>query len=392
VPRPRRLSIWRVADVVPVHQFGPWPTGEHRLLLRAALQDAGEALPSWDAWRAQHDLAAIDTGALRLLPLVYRNLTRFGVEPASLGRVRGVYRQTWYRNQLIVGTLADLVGALEAQGIQTLVLKGVPLALQYYGDIAVRPMADADLLVPVARARDAFRVVTAAGWRPQDTSAEWPPRFTGSRAFTNTLGLEMDLHTHVMHEWLQPDADAELWQRAMPFRLGSVETRALSAADQLLHVVTHGFRRSTVPPVRWVADAVTIIRHAQVDWACLVSLAAARRFGRVAAAALDYVRTSFGVDVPSDAIAALRASSTTVVERLEYWSRVEPGRLQLGVEAWCEYRRAIGREPRWVGPLGFVRYLQDRLGVERLRQLPSAAAAKMSPRRFEAAMLRPIQK
>ena len=375
-----------------VHQYGPWPTGEHVLLLRAALHDADEALPAWDAWRARCDLDAIDAGALRLLPLVYRNLTRLGVDPASLGRVRGVYRQTWYRNQLIIGTLADLVQALEAEGIPTLVLKGIPLALQYYGDVAVRPMADADLLVPVARAADAFGVVTRAGWRPQDDPVEWPPRFTGSRPFTNALGLEMDLHTHVMHECLQPDADVDLWRRSTPLRVGSAATRALSPADQLLHVITHGFRRSTVPPVRWVADAVTIIRHASVDWACLLQRADERRLGRVAAAALAYVRTAFRADVPTEVIRSLGQSSRTVIGRLEYWSRVNPGRLQLGAEAWCEYRRAVGREPRWTGALGFVHYLQDRLGVERLRELPSAAAAKMSPRRFEAAVLRPIQK
>jgi hypothetical protein len=246
-------------------------------------------------------------------------------------------------------------------------------------------MADADLLIPVARALDAAAVLDAAGWKPRGTPIDWPPRFTGSRAFTNALDLEIDVHTHVLHDCLEPDADQDFWQAARPITVGGVATRMLCPADQLLHVIVHGFRRSTIPPVRWVSDAVTVIgrRGDDLDWPRVVSQVTRRRFGRIAAAALGYLRAEFRVELPPDVLRALQATRVSVGERLEYWSRVRPGRVQLGVEAWCEYRRAAGRERRWTGPFGFIRYVKDRLGVEELHDLPSAAAAKASFRRFE---------
>ena len=368
-----------------IAQYGPWPGHEHELLLRSALGGAREAVDAWEAWRSRYDLDAIDAGSLRLLPLVYRNLTRAGVDPGSLGRLRGVYRQTWYRNQLMIGHLANVIRALDAAGIETLVLKGVPLALAWYGEAAVRPMADADLLIPSARALEALDVLRAAGWAPRGEPLGWPPRFTGSRAFANAHGLEMDLHTHVLHDCLEPDADGDFWAAARPIVVGGAATRMLCPADQLLHVIVHGFRRSTVPPVRWVADAITVIRRsgADLDWPRFASQTVRRRFRPVAASALDYLRAGFGVDVPARIPGVIPPAGISIAERLEYWSRVQPGRVQLGVEAWCEYRRAAGRESHWSGPLGFVRYVKDRLGVDDVRRLPSAAAAKLSFRRFE---------
>lgn len=377
----------------PVLQYGPWPEVDHSLLLDAALEGEARALPAWAAWQRRSDRDAIDSGALRLLPLVYRNLTRLGVDGASLGRVRGLYRQTWYRNQLIVSHLATVIGELDRAGVDTLALKGTPLALAYYRDLAARPMADADLLVPAARARDVWDVVTRAGWTPVEERGDWPPRFTGSRAFRNALGLEMDLHTHVLHDCLYDGADDDFWAAARTMRVGGVETRALSAADQLLHVIVHGFRRSTVAPVRWVADTAVVVRESgpDLDWVRLVEQARRRRLSRIVGAALAYVRQRFDVPIPAEPVAALQAESAGWTERLEHWSRVRPGRAQLAAEAWCDYQRAIGREPRWRGPLGFPRYLQDRLGVGSLGRLPRAAIRKMSPRRFGMATPRPIE-
>ena len=118
------------------------------MLLQAALLDGDRASTASRAWCARIDLDLLDAGSLRLLPLLYRAMTARGESWTHLGRLRGVYRQTWYRNNLLIGRLARLIDALERAGIPTLVLKGVPLALCYYRDTALRPMGDADLLNP----------------------------------------------------------------------------------------------------------------------------------------------------------------------------------------------------------------------------------------------------
>jgi hypothetical protein len=367
-------------------QYSCWPSDQHRLLLSAGLGDRGEAFDAWTRWQRQHDLDAIDAGALRLLPLVYRNLTAHGAAAgASLGRLRGVYRQTWYRNQLVIGRLADLLRQLQEAGIDTLMLKGVPLALAYYGDVAARPMADADVLVRASQGGRAFEMATAAGWRAEGEPG--PSRFTAARALRDGLGIELDLHTHVLHECLGGGDDDVFWDRARPIDVGGVAVRTLAPADQLLHVIVHGCRRATVPPVRWVADAIVVMRASgdELDWSRLVVEARARRLTRILARALRFLRKTFHAPVPEDAIAALAGSPVSITERLECWSRVQPGRPQLLAEAWCEYARARGREPGWRGPLGFVTYLKDRLGVKSVQALSTAAASKIALRHFPAA-------
>jgi hypothetical protein len=143
-----------------------WPTREQALLLRAALGDGDEAQVAWEAWRAATDFDRLDGGSYRLLPLLYRNLERLGVgeEGTDLGRLRGIYRRTWYKNRIAIAHLAGLIGHLDAAGIPTMVLKGAALTTLYYRDHGGRAMEDCDLLVPVARAREAVAVaVTRRG-------------------------------------------------------------------------------------------------------------------------------------------------------------------------------------------------------------------------------------
>ena len=52
-------------------------------------------------------------------------------------------------------------------GIAAVALKGVALAWRHYPEAALRPMRDIDLLVPHARAIEAFAVLTAAGFVPE---------------------------------------------------------------------------------------------------------------------------------------------------------------------------------------------------------------------------------
>jgi len=114
------------------------------------LLPAAAAQPAWQAWRAAVDPQQLDIGSHRLLPLLYHNLRALGVADPSLPYYKAVYRQTWYKNNTLFYQMAAVLTALQAAGLDTLVLKGTPLAIQYYQDIGLRPMGDFDLLVRTA--------------------------------------------------------------------------------------------------------------------------------------------------------------------------------------------------------------------------------------------------
>ena len=88
-----------------------WPTAAQILLLHAGLGEQRDAvIAAWDAWRDSVDFENLDYGSHRLLPLLHRNLIHHQV-PAHpwFGRMKGVHRHTWVRNQRVFACIANLV-------------------------------------------------------------------------------------------------------------------------------------------------------------------------------------------------------------------------------------------------------------------------------------------
>jgi len=70
-------------------------------LLQAALQNQSEALTAFAAWQGTVDIDDLPPGQFELLPLLYRNMQRAGLEEHPwLPRLKGIYRRAWYANQL----------------------------------------------------------------------------------------------------------------------------------------------------------------------------------------------------------------------------------------------------------------------------------------------------
>ena len=364
-----------------------WPTRDHELLLRAALLDGPEAEHAWNAWQQQVDLDEIDDGSFRLLPLLHSNLVRHGIESPLLRRFKGVHRQAWFKNQVLFRQLAELVGALEAGGISTLLLKGVALSVAAYQDEAVRPMADGDVLVHTSDARAAFDVFTAHGWLPQPAPTIWPARHRPSWPFRRDAGQEIDLHWHLLADCLDDESDADFWAGARTIELHGVRTRVLSDSDQLLHVIVHGLVRNAVPPVRWAADASTVIVHAgtSLDWERLFRLSRDRRLAWTVSRALQYLHQRLSVPIPSHALDRFAEYRPAIPERLEHWSKTEPGATRLACRLFLSYTRSSrsARERRHLA--GFIAYLENFWNVDGVWPLTKLIARKVCETRAHAA-------
>ena len=279
-------------------------------MLHAALDEPRAAAAAWKSWRAAAELDDVDHGSTRLLPLVYRNLGPDAFDAEVAGRLKGLYRHAWGQNQLLFRRAAEAIRALEAAGIETLVTKGVSLALLAYGDVGARPMDDADVLVPLDRTREAIEVLVAAGWRAgHDDPLAWT-QVHHSLGFAGPAGGDVDLHWFSL--W-QPARDDELWRASVPMEVGGVTTRAPCPADQLLLACVHGTPWSPLPPFRWIADAVVTVRAAGegLDWDRVGEEAERRELTVATGAALAYLRDEFDLTVPrrlSDHLAAAPAS------------------------------------------------------------------------------------
>jgi len=369
------------------NQQSCWPNQEQELLLRAALLRGADSLRAWEQWRADVDIDHLDVGSQRLLPLLYRNLSVQGVADPLMTRYKGAYRRTWYDNQLLIHRVSDLLRCFSAAGIETLVLKGAALALRHYGDLALRPMSDLDVMVPLEKSAAAIRVMTESGWQPlprtQEGFNERYLEIVHAHGFTHPGRGECDLHWHLFPECCEPDADNDFWEQAVPFELNGVATRTLSPTDQLMHVCVHGAAWNPIPPIRWVADAMTIMNSSSIDWKRMVTQAQKRRLMLSLRGTLQYLSSHLAAPVPLEILDSLEKIPYTRTELAEYRYKTEnyePKALGFLPLLWFRYLRLHAEERPHRRLIGFGKYLMGFWGADHMRELPSYAA-RMALRR-----------
>ena len=257
------------------------PDPAQEKLLRAVLRPPEEAVVYWQSWREMVALDDIDPASLRLLPLLYRKLKNAGVAAEKLSRYRSVYQHYWYRNNLLLDRLGGVLKAFAQAGLDPpLLLKGVPLVLNYYESPALRPMSDVDLLVRSADLKRFHTVLKKCGWQPLHSLPEASSgiRFLVSREchFQNREGFEIDLHWNLFQESHYDDKTLEaLFQRARPIEVKGQPALVPDPGDLLYHVVVNALQAEAHANLYWVIDTERILRHdaARIDWARLISTA-----------------------------------------------------------------------------------------------------------------------
>jgi hypothetical protein len=257
---------------------------------------------------------------------------------------------------------------LDRAGVPTLVLKGAAVCMAFHGDAGARPMADVDVLVPASMAAAADEVLREAGWR-RSRADDHPIEIVMSSKhgvrFESPQGAAIDLHWCPLHEPVDPEP---FWAAARPAELGGAATLAMSPEDQILVTCAHGLLGGR--SLRWVADAVVVIRASDIDWARLAVQAERCRLTARVHQALGQLEAEFDVGVPPEVLASLASARRPVHERLTHrLLRMRPPRGLTTTLYWDSHRRrrAIGAPG---GEIGFLRWLRDVAEAPRWRDLP----------------------
>lgn len=320
-----------------------------RLLLRAALLEGTAARAAWDELSPDFDLDPLDHGRTRILPLLHQSLLRLGIDDERLPRLRGVRHYAWARNQVRLRTLMPLVRRLRVAGIETLLLKGAALLAAFLPDFSLRPMDDIDLLVRPGDVQRVLPLLATSGYQPVNVKP-WsivPLAMQDGPGypFVNDSGDELDLHWHALHYDRRPAADAALWAGARTARLFGTPALVPCPADLLLQVCAHAAGWSQTHGLRWVADALVILRGAgpAFDWSRLESEALAHRVAPPLHAALTILRQDLDQPVPDAVLAALRRRVTRLGRqemRLRGLAPGDLGRWQRGFLGLCAFQRS----------------------------------------------------
>lgn len=359
----------------------PFATKDQELLLRAALLNGAEAVEAWKEWERHTDWEGpLDNGSFRLLPLLYVNLKRLEVKDALMSKLKGIYLKAWYENQRLFFEASKIIDYLHNEGIQTMVLKGIPLAILYYRNYGVRPMSDIDILVPASQAVLTFDVLKRAGWSPTaNESLDAPMQYRHSQQFIGESGTEVDLHWNIMMESTRVDPASDFWSKAVPIKIHGIPSNTLDPTDMLFHVIVHGIKWNPEPPIRWIADAMTIIRsnNPDIDWTRIINHAKKYMVSLQVKEGLCYLYDKFQAPVPKTIMDDIKAMPVSHLERFEYRRLISNDEYYSGtllggfpgyLIGYLRLTRGSGFLPSFAG---FPKYLQFRMNKKNMRQLLS---------------------
>ncbi|MDR3410845.1 MAG: nucleotidyltransferase family protein [Formivibrio sp.] len=302
----------------------PWAaTPVQKQLLDVVLAPEGYASENGLAWLNSLDIANQQEVLNRLLPMVHERLRSKAVEHPLMEKIKGVRRKVWSRNQLLFKHATPIIQALRDAGIPLMLLKGTAMMTQYYEDTGLRAMGDVDLMVPFNDVDQAIDLLRKNGWKPE---IPLPARLTQDMklcahaiGFTEPSGLSIDLHWHLLHFCLHPQADRSFWEASEASTFAQRDVRILNPADQLLHLIVHGLVWCVTPTIRWIPDACIVIRKTPgLDWNRLIAEARERKLVLFVRTALNYLAESFAVPIPSQVLHALNSLPVTTRERNEF--------------------------------------------------------------------------
>jgi hypothetical protein len=348
-------------------------------VLRAALLDGDAALSAFREWVGGIDLAAdFDPATFGLLPLLYENLRRLGIRHPLMGRLKGAYRLAWYRNHKLFDDLRPSLASLAQAGIRTMLLEGAALVFHAYGNHALRPMLDLDVLVPAGQAPQAIDVLRGMGWRPDSPTSPEFFRYRHALCLVDAAQREIDLHWHCLFELSGPGDDDFLWATARPLDFNGSATLAPDPTGHLIITILHGLRWNPAPPIRWIPDAMVLLRHAgpEVAWGRLVEFGQDRRLSCRLHLGLSYLRERFDAPVPAPVLAALQGRGVSMLERIENTVVLRDrrplharpiGSLWIILAEYCRYACHAGG---WDFVNGFVHYLRFRWKLRGRLEIP----------------------
>lgn len=340
----------------------PPPSSETLLLavIRSYFDQAGA-----DSLRASLEQHPVDWSALARLarqhkvwPLLYwqlKSLCPEAVPPDKLAQLR----QDFLNNATLAHrhsqTLIDLIGHLQTCRIRALPFKGPTLAVAGYGNLALRPAGDLDLLVHPAEADRAIQLLAKLGYRPAAGRGllrpiEQQPHGQLELNHPDRAGLVVDLHWRLLPAYnrFQPDFEM-LWAERQTVPLLNETVNILPLEPLLIYLVLHGCKHLWLR-LGPICDVAALINHhrADLDWAGLQIVARQGGYERRLRLAWWLGHHLLGLSLPAEIETGLAADRRVarlarqvrgwLFEPVHFRSQVGPASLWFEIRALEQFR------------------------------------------------------
>ncbi len=369
-----------------------FPTPAEEAFLNLVLCGDTDFPHAWKTWKEKNDFDDIEPGTLLLVPQLYLRMQKLAMQSDSLfGRIKGIYRSAWVKNQSIIAGAKQFIAMCKTEHIPVILLKGIPIITEVYQDLGARFSGDADVLVHPRHAGAIITMLGRNGWHSIDRAPGVPEsayHVFRTETFKAKGFLEIDVHWNPYEIdlgarfWdiitLKPlpmfSFRETSWHDAIAMRLGEQDCLRPSNEDLLIHILVHGSGMSPHRELRWVADAVAALGTLAIDWNRLV--ARSRDYGTMVdtIVGLTYLRERFTDTIPDHVIDQLHASAPEPRDIRNYYRKMRKvkrygwfGTVPL---IWYAYWKFEPRKNGKKGFWGIVRYACKVWGLPSLSHLP----------------------
>jgi hypothetical protein len=246
-------------------------------------------------------------------PNLVRSLSSLSWElvPARLREALEAFRHGHLLRALSVSNeLIGLAAAFSGSGIHFATFKGPVLALQLYGDLALREYSDIDIIVPTAEMDRAEDILAARGYRNIQGDRVFRRAFLRHQrqyAFVREgFDASIDLHWDFTAELLPfPLRPSEIWTALEPIKVGGGSVPTIAGEELALLLAGHGTKEAW-RSLGWVSDfAMLVERIPGLDWSNIHARARRNGSGLSILLAIAMAQKLFGTPVPPALGAAL---------------------------------------------------------------------------------------
>lgn len=265
------MNISECWDLMGIYQL----SRQQKLLLQACILSERTGLDSWNEWKQLVDIENLDNSSNALLCQLYHNLSANQVEDWHMARLKGVYKQNWYSNQLLLKKLQTILHAFQAAQVDTVVLGDAALVVGYCQDSAQLSLRELNLLIHPRDGQNAITTLAELGWTLSQTSQSIITNEDLSLQFQDSSGTYLNLQGHLF--WAIPQAytDKELWHHSHFCSVGKIETLLLSSTDLFLNLSIRTFYQGQTSSANLLLYAMVLLQQNEdpIDWIRLVTQA-----------------------------------------------------------------------------------------------------------------------
>ncbi len=253
-----------------------------------------------------------------LQPLLHWHLTTVcpnTVPQEPQQSLRVAFQRVSALNILLTHELQKLIALFAENNVTAVPYKGPALALQLFGNVALRQFSDLDLLVhpcDVLRARD---LLLRDGYEPL------PPLTEGQQALLlrtqcnlpfsrEQKRMIVELHWKVSApSFARPFETEDFWSRLVDGKLETTNIKLPAAEDLLLALCIHGSKHLW-ERVAWIADVAGLISSKEeLNWEELISRARSTGSERMLLLGLQLAERLLEVSLPDEVKSALKADA-----------------------------------------------------------------------------------